>query len=137
MHKKRAGSCIEDAHEMSDLISRQGAIEYFMTNTNWHDEDGYPIEDAEEKRKLLTDYFNGIPSAQQWIPCSERLPEITKFVLVCDVDGEISIARLDWDEWVEDSLIWISEAVQAQEWEWDLDEIKAWMPLPEPWREKQ
>lgn len=47
------------------LISRQDAIEYFMTNTNWHDEEGYPIDDAEEKRALLTEYFNGVPSAQQ------------------------------------------------------------------------
>lgn len=54
---------------MDDLISRQAAIEYFMTNTNWHDEDGYPIEDAEEKRKLLEDYFNGISSAEP--SCSE------------------------------------------------------------------
>ena len=49
---------------MSDLISRQAAIEYFMINTNWHDEEGYPIDDAEDKRALLTDYFNGVPSAQ-------------------------------------------------------------------------
>ena len=47
-----------------DLISRQAAIEYFMTNTNWHDENGYPIDDAEEKRKLLEDYFNSISSAE-------------------------------------------------------------------------
>jgi len=50
---------------MNDLISRQTAIEYFMINTNWHDEDGYPIDDSDEKRKLLEDYFNGVPSAQQ------------------------------------------------------------------------
>ena len=49
---------------MSDLINRQDAIEYFMTNTNWHDEDGYTIENADEKRALLTDYFNGVPSAE-------------------------------------------------------------------------
>lgn len=46
-----------------------------MTNTNWHDEDGYPIENAEEKRKLLEDYFNGIPSVQGWTPITKGLPK--------------------------------------------------------------
>lgn len=49
---------------MNDFISRKEAIEYFMTNTNWHDEDGYPIDDASEKRKLLEDYFSGVPSVE-------------------------------------------------------------------------
>ena len=45
-----------------DCISRKAAIEYFMINTNWHDEDGDEINDADEKRKLLEDYFSGVPS---------------------------------------------------------------------------
>ena len=49
---------------MSDFISREAAIEYFMINTNWHDEEGYSIDDWYEKRKLLEDYFNGVPSAE-------------------------------------------------------------------------
>ena len=57
---------------MNDLISRQAAIEYFMINTNWHDEEGYPIDDWDEKRKLLEDYFNGVPSAQPEVYWSER-----------------------------------------------------------------
>lgn len=48
---------------MNDFISRRAAIEYFMTNTNWLDEDGDSIDDSDEKRKLLTDYFNGVPNA--------------------------------------------------------------------------
>ena len=73
---------------MSDLIRRQDAIEYFMTNTNWHDEDGYTIENANEKRALLTDYFNGVSSAEperkkgKWIPHSEKSREYIGAVLV-------------------------------------------------------
>jgi len=48
-----------------DLISRQTAIDYFVTNVGFHDEDGYPIEDTDELRKIWTDYFDGIPSAQR------------------------------------------------------------------------
>lgn len=70
-----------------DLISRQAAIEYFMTNTNWHDEDGYPIDDAEEKRKLLEDYFNGISSAEP--SCSEIPKKTGRWIANDDYDGEV------------------------------------------------
>lgn len=48
---------------MNDLISRQAAIEYLMTNMNWYDEDGYESDD-DYKRKCITDLINGVPSAQ-------------------------------------------------------------------------
>ena len=51
---------IYGAEPCEDCISRRAAIEYFMTNTNWHDEDGDEIDDADEKRKLLEDYFSGV-----------------------------------------------------------------------------
>lgn len=47
---------------MNDLISRAAAIEYLMTNMIWHDEDGYEVDDADEKRKVITDLVNGIPA---------------------------------------------------------------------------
>lgn len=47
---------------MDDLISRAAAIEYLMTNMGWHDDDGYEVEDADEKRKVITDLVNGIPA---------------------------------------------------------------------------
>ena len=48
---------------MSDYISREAAIEYLMTNMGWQDEDGYPVDDADEKRKIITDLISGIPAA--------------------------------------------------------------------------
>lgn len=47
---------------MDDLISRAAAIEYLMTNMGWHDEDGYDVDDADEKRAIITDLVNGIPT---------------------------------------------------------------------------
>jgi DNA-directed RNA polymerase subunit RPC12/RpoP len=47
---------------MNDLISRAAAIEYLMTNMGWHDEDGYEVDDADEKREVITDLVNGIPA---------------------------------------------------------------------------
>ena len=49
---------------MNDLISRQAAIDYFVTNVGFHDEDGYAIEDECELREIWTGYFDGIQSAQ-------------------------------------------------------------------------
>ena len=47
---------------MDDLISRAAAIEYLMTNMGWRDEDGYEVDDADEKRAIITDLVNGIPA---------------------------------------------------------------------------
>ena len=46
---------------MSELISRQAAIDYFVTNVGFNDEDGYPIEDECELRRIWTDIIEGIP----------------------------------------------------------------------------
>ena len=47
---------------MDDLISRKAAIDYLMTNMNWHDEDGYTVDDADDKHAIITDLINGIPA---------------------------------------------------------------------------
>ena len=46
---------------MGDMISRAAAIDYLMTNMGWRDEDGYEVDDADEKRAIITDLVNGIP----------------------------------------------------------------------------
>lgn len=48
-----------------DNISRQAAIEYFITNVGWYDEDGHSIDDTDELRKIWTDLFNGVPPAPE------------------------------------------------------------------------
>ena len=82
------GSAIgQRGEKMDELISRQAAIDYFVTNVGFHDEDCYPIEDTDELRKIWTEYFSGIPSAQpkrgKWIHISEEMWK-------CDQCGEIS-----------------------------------------------
>lgn len=47
---------------MDDMISRAAAIEYLMTNMGWRDEDGYEVDDADEKRAIITDLLNGVPA---------------------------------------------------------------------------
>lgn len=66
---------------MSDLISREAAIEYLMTNMGWHDEDGYEVDDADEKREAITDLVNGIPAVDitpvrhgKWVKMTGMMP---------------------------------------------------------------
>ena len=48
---------------MSDYISREAAIEYLTLNMGWNDENGYPVDDWDERRAHIADLVNGIPAA--------------------------------------------------------------------------
>lgn len=99
-----------------------------MTNMIWYDEYGYESDDDDYKRECITDLINGVPSAQQWIPCSERLPEIGQSVLL-SVGGMYSAEgclREDGD-WAQ--FRW--DAIQRK------DMVGAWKPLPEPYKGEQ
>lgn len=45
---------------MSDLISRKDLIDYFVTNIGCVDEDGYVIDDMDERVNYWTEAFSGI-----------------------------------------------------------------------------
>lgn len=66
---------------MDDFISRAAAIEYLMTNMGWRDEDGYEVDDADEKRAIITDLVNGIPAVDavpvihgRWVKMTGMMP---------------------------------------------------------------
>ena len=109
-----------------DTISRKAAIDYFVTNVGFHDEDGYPIDDSDELRKIWAEYFNGIPPAQpepQWIPCSEGMPKKTGYYICTCHDGiRYRTSALKW------STGWVLTGARSY-WK-----VIAWMPLPEPWK---
>ena len=66
--------------------------------------------------------IKNLPSAQpeqQWIPCSERLPEEGQNCLVCD-KGSIGI----------DTYIGHGNPYN---WKWYVRDYEAWIPLPEPY----
>jgi len=76
----------------SDTISRQAAIDCFVLNVGFHDEDGYPIEDTDELRKIWTEYFDGIPSTE---------PKTGKWIIKDDT--ERFIAQCNCCRYIEDS----------------------------------
>ena len=75
---------------MDDLISRAAAIEYLMTNMGWHDEDGYTVDDADEKRAIITDLVNGVPAVDavpvvhaRWRELKDGSEECTNCLGLC------------------------------------------------------
>ena len=66
-----------------------------------------------------------LPSAQQWIPCKERLPEENKAILLGvkykDDFKMFVTARMDITYWQG-----LGRDIKCQE--------MRWMPLPEPWK---
>ena len=103
---------------MDDLIRRfrDYQIEWLTAHND--------IEFCEEEEKLIIGFLKDTAesfmrenqSAQQWIPCSERLPERNGYYLVTGRQGAVN-KRLYQDGY------WYGN--------WA---IIAWMPLPEPWR---
>jgi hypothetical protein len=85
---------------MDDVISRTAAIDYFVTNVGFHDEDGYPIEDECELREIWTGYFDGIPTAQperikaRWVLAENQRPEDMEndnYLFVCSNCGSTDL----------------------------------------------
>ena len=81
------------------------------------------------------DGIKALPSAQQWIPCSERLPNTNGCYLVwrphffCGEVGMPSICYFDGQDTWHDSYGVDFERVLNEK------DVTAWMPLPEPYKE--
>lgn len=115
---------------MDDLISRKAAIDSIEKHLRFGDE-LYPLTDAD---KILNHGFEiavscvyNLPSAQHWIPCSERLPEKHGYYIV-QTDG----SRNHVIDIAEYGLFWHN---MKQEMMWNkASKILAWMPLPKPYK---
>ena len=101
---------------MDDLISRQAVLEATSTTLKITGKEN--AETVYEYIKKLCDDIKALPSAQQWIPCSERLPDQNGKYLVVGRQKAINILKFDGGRWYG---------------KWG---VVAWMPLPSPYREE-
>lgn len=80
------------------------------------------------------------PKAGEWIPCSERLPELHRvdmesegeYYMISDsviiTDGErVSISEYEIDDG--DCRGWLAHDFE------EIEDVIAWMPIPEPYRQ--
>lgn len=131
---------------MNDLIRREAAINtVFSMLCKWD------TEDAEDLKNMLLLAFQELPSAQpedkcsecdawnkyknyrypQWIPVSDETPAYGEDVLLsidgkfCAVGHVVQTNDETWYEWYYNG------------WYHPYEDVKAWMPLPEPWKEEK
>ena len=122
---------------MDDLISRQAAIDALAKNMpSWTTPDGsgqfdHDIQVTDEAYVDCMQIIHDMPSAQpeqRWIPCSERMPKVGQDILM-SVGGMYTAEgclREDGD-WAQ--FRW--DTIQRK------DMVGAWMPLPEPYKERR
>lgn len=98
--------------------------------------DGYIYEG-----KTLREWID-ILAQTRWIPVSEEIPEPDKFVLVHLSDDynydPIHIMSLHLRESTEEDDTWVIYwKTQEESIEFDAEDVIAWMPLPQPYKESE
>lgn len=94
-----------------DLIYRSAAIDAFIEKYSYID----PMS--------IIQTISDLPSAQQWIPCSERLPEVEGLYLVTVKNDHKRIYS---------KTAWYSKTGWFAR-----QDVTHWMPLPEPCKGEQ
>lgn len=117
----------EEIGGTSDLISRADAIKAIEEETT----EAWTETDANFNRgmEMAVSIIKALPSAEaEWIPCSERLPEYMKTVIISTFWG-VKTGYLDSTEAYGDFWEIIEEDGDTA-----LHNVYAWMPLPKPYK---
>ena len=83
---------------------------------------GYPLENSEgecEYSDAIRTAIEALESKQQWIPCSERLPENNGQYLISTNKGAVYVVRRSFGRWGSSFR----------------NCVTAWQPLPDPYEE--
>lgn len=143
---------------MSDLIERDKVIEYCLKLIDVERKQGSDVMNYGQERINQTDaiiaFVENLPSARpkgEWIPCSERLPEDIRPVLVTWKNTDpasyyqyivgkhfIGTAHYHRGKWywyssVTEDLLAEYGKCDSEEFDEAIEAV-AWMPLPEPWK---
>ena len=115
-----------------DTISRQAAIWLIERMKPYH-------QNADDIAEMIAN-MPPVQPEQQWIPCSERMPEHEQEVLVTRhflSDNQLkknAITESFYVEvasWMDDEWTSYSDEYKIKR---HLHKVIAWMPLPEPWK---
>lgn len=89
--------------------------------------------ESEEERQRAIEVIN----SRRWVPCSERLPEDNRQVLIYAMSVHYALAK--YDEMREADGTYKKQWVTFDAWKpfYTIKEVIAWMPLPEPYREDE
>lgn len=113
---------------MIDMIDRQAAIE---TVEKWF----FNLDDNRMPKEVLLEISSAQPEPQ-WIPCSERLPKDVELgeeyptVIFCNSKGTVYVGFCEYSIY---GIRWWN----TTDWEDVVDNVIAWMPLPEPYKERR
>ncbi len=120
-----AGKAGRMVYMSDDLISRKQTVEMLRK----YAESKFANDEVELANGILkaANYIenDNIPTAYdvEWIPASERLPDIAKEVLVTYQNGDIAV------DFIHSDCGWFWEDKE------EAGEVIAWRPLPKPYKE--
>lgn len=113
-----------------DYISRQAAINNIKNGFHWETVNGIT---AQAVLKQVIHDIEIMPSAQpeqRWIPVTESLPEDGQLVIFSTKTGRVHQGKYYVDNSVNQ---WYSALYKMRAWN---NVVNAWMPLPEPYKER-
>lgn len=136
---------VPDAN-VGDMISRQAAINAICEHGTGLERRGILVLSVATHKQATVDLLETLPSAQpepQWIPCSERLPEVSGRYLVTRglkaagaIWNRVYIANYSDLMGLRDYMIFWDGNVGKSDFV-RFDDVIAWMPLPEPYKEDE
>lgn len=118
-----------------DAVSRKAAIDalpYLLDYEGFKGESGYVSKNL--VRTMLKELPSVTPKQPGWIPCSKKLPELNRSVLVQlsdDFVDQIQIMTFNISKCEGDFFyFWKTKEMGI---DFDMDDVVAWMPLPKLW----
>ena len=74
----------------------------------------------------IVELIKQMPTVGEWIPCNERLPDESDTYIVSAIDG--NILKVSFKKWMPRLRTWALSGCRSY-WK-----VKAWTPLPDPYK---